>query len=298
MHRVVVMACALTLFAASQRAGAQALVPHQLHRSATIELHSVHDNVQLYEGDPQLLLRLDVRPQRSQLPRIDFSNTNQVLLLRIHDLDVFEPAVLDSARMAENFELGIEEDLDERRTVIQDWKVELAPSGPTDFFLRCEGGNNLLDFTDLPVQSVYLIADSATVRVDFNRPNQTPLTRFRLTGRASRVDIRGFGNARSRSTTLQIDASQCELDLSGKLGDGAFEVFVEGVPEQMRVTLPRRIGLRIDGPAATIGQFDRDGMVISGTALEDGDYAQRPTRLALYFSRPVPKLEVRWKDSN
>src|SRR5262245_46211656 len=36
------------------------IVPNQMHKSLTFELHSVKDQVTLYEGDPQFLLRLDL----------------------------------------------------------------------------------------------------------------------------------------------------------------------------------------------------------------------------------------------
>lgn len=295
----IAVACAMIAIVTSgvpAVAKAQALIQHQMHRSATFEMHSVHDDVQLYEGEPQYLLRIDVRPERSLLPKVDFSNNNQVVVLRVRDLATFEPAERDSARLADDAALGIEEDPDEREAVSQDWKVELAPSSPVDFLLHAEGGKNLYDFTDIPVQSVHLLADTTDVRVEFNRPNLAALSRFKLTARVSRIDFSGFGNARARSTTLHVDETDCEIDLSGNYGDGIFELFFEGVPTKMRLTLPRGVAYHIEGPASTVGRFDRDGMSIVGSALEDSGYAERKTRLRLHFSRDIPKLEIRWKD--
>jgi hypothetical protein len=298
VRRIVALAAFACLAARPQVAGAQAVVPHQMHRTATFELHSILDDVQLYEGDPQFLFRIDVRPENSLLPKIDFSNNNQVVVLRVHDLAAFEPAVLDSARLADNLALGIEEDVTPRSAVSQGWKIELAPAAPTDFILRCEGGKSVFDFTDLPVEAVHLLADTAVVRVEFNRPNPAVLERFKLTARVCKVDIRGFANSRSRSTTLQLFESNCEVDLGGKLVPGDTEIFFEGAPTQLRVVIPRRAGVRVEGPAATVGQFDRDGMAVVGNGLQDGDFGTRPSRLHLYFSQPVSKLDVRWKDAD
>jgi hypothetical protein len=297
VRRLVLLTGLAAGLALSPRAAADVIIPTQMHRTATFELHSVHDDVLLYSGDPQHLLNLQVRPTLSLNPKVDFSNSNQVIVLRVRDLSTFEPAELDSARLADNAELGIEEDPEAEAAVSQQWKIELAPAAATMFVLQCDGGKGLFDFTDMPVREVHLLADSTDVRIEWRRPNTgAPVERVKVTARYGKLDIRGMQNARARSATLQVDDSQCEVDLGGKPWDGEGELFFEGAPQRLRLTLSKRTGLHVEGPATTVAKFDRDGMTVSGNALEDADFASRPCRLRLYFSQSTPKMDVRWSD--
>src|SRR5262249_40219834 len=122
------------------------------------------------------------------------------------------------------------------------------------------------------------------------------LERFKITARTGKLELRSFLNARAKSTTLAIDDSECDLDLSGKPYDGTAEVFFEGVPKRLKLTVPRSAGLHVEGPSVLVARFDRDGMALAGTSLESSDWASRRCKLRLYFSRPIPKLDIQWTD--
>jgi len=285
---------AVATLAAATTAGAQALIPGQMHNAFLFELHSVQDEVLLYEGDPQYLLKMNIQPSNTLLPHIAFSNTNQSVVLRLRDLSLFEPAVVDSIQAAEDAELGIDSDKEAPAPVSQVWEVQIAPACGGDYVLTCEGGKGLFDFTDLPVHEVHLLADTTEVKVEFKRQNPMPLNRFKLTTRAGQVQIVQFMNARPVSASLQLDDSACEVELTGKAFDGTGEIFFEGVPKRLKIVMPRNAGVRIEGPSGTVARFDHAGMVVSGAALESKDFAARTCRLRLYFSRVIPKLDVQW----
>jgi len=284
------------VFGCAGSAAAQAVIANQMHTSFTFELHSVKDEVLVYEGDPQYLLKAEVQPANTLLPRIDFTNTNQVVVLRIRDLSLFDVAVVDSVRAAEDAELGIHDDAADKPPLSQVWEVRLAPACAGDYVLQCDGGKCGLDFTDLPVQKVQLLADTTNVQVVFKRPNPTTLERFKLTVRAGKVQFDRFLNARAKSTTLQLDNSDCTLDFTGTPFTGDSEVFFEGVPKRLRVTVPHNTGLHVEGPAAIVTRFDRTGMVVAGTALETADFAAQRCKQRFYFSQPLPKVEIHWAE--
>jgi hypothetical protein len=277
-------------------AAAQAVIPSQMHTSFTFELHSVKDEVLVYEGDPQYLLKTDIQPANTLYPRIDFTNTNQVVTLRVRDLSLFDVAVIDSARAAEDAELGIHDDSPSKPPQSQVWELQLAPACAGEYVLQCDGGKGVFDFTDLPVQKVQLMADTTNVQVAFKRPNPAVLERFKLTVRAGKVLFDRFLNARAKSTTLQLDESDCTLDFTGTPFTGDGEVFFEGTPKRLRITLPRNAGLRVEGPSAIVTRFDRPGMAVAGAALETADFAAQRCKLRFYFSQPLPKVEIHWSE--
>ena len=77
-------------------------------------------------------------------------------------------------------------------------------------------------------------------------------------------------------------------------GAGLFDVFVEGVPERMKITLPRNIALHVDGPSPNVLAFDREGFVRVGTGLQSPGFETSPCRMSLHFSQAIPKLEIEW----
>jgi hypothetical protein len=285
----------LAFAATSARAQTGIVIPNQMHKSLTFELHSVRDEVQLYEGDPQYLLQLEVLPERSLPPKTEFSIANQVALVRVRDLFLFEEQ--PEPDVAADPDLGLDEK-NERPPVSQKWILKVLPSSATDFVLQCDGGKAILDFTDLPVQSLHLLADSTEVKIDWNRPNLVPLERLKITARSADVTFRGLLNSRPRVATLQLDQSKCEIDLTGQpcQGEGESDIFFEGVPARLRMTVSKHIGLRLEGSFGAIAHFDQSGMIRKEMALESTDYATRKCRVWLHFSQAVPKLEVRWED--
>lgn len=289
-------AIAVVVMAAARPAGGQAVIPGQMHNAFVFELHSVLDEVLLYEGDPQYLLKCDMQPVNTLLPRIDFSNTNQSVVLRVRDLSLFEPATVDSIQAAEDAELGIDSDDSSPPLVSQVWEVQVAPACAGDYVITCEGGKGLFDFTDLAVHEAHLLADTTEVKVEFKRQNPIPLDRFKLTARGGKVQVSQFLNARPVSASLQIDASTCEIDLTGKAFTGTGEIFFEGIPKSLKLVLPRNAAVRVEGPSGTVARFDHPGMSVVGAALESKDFATRTCRVRLYFSRVIPKLDVQWGD--
>lgn len=285
---------AAAVMAAAGTAGAEVVIPGQMHHSFLFELHSVQDEVLLYEGDPQFLLEVDLQPSNTMMPRIDFSNTAQVVVLRVRDLSLFEDTVVDSIQAAEDAALGIDSDPTPRPPESQVWEVQLAPACAGDYVLTCDGGKGYFDFTDLPVHEVHLLADTTDVRMEFKRPNSVPLDRLKLTSRAGKLRISQFLNARPVTASLLIDDSACEFDFTGKPFEGTGEIFFEGVPRSLKIVLPRNAAVRVEGPSATVARFAHAGMVVAGTALEAKDFATRTCRLRLFFSRVIPKLDVQW----
>ena len=276
--------------------GAQTIIPNEMHKSLTFELHSVRDNVQLYPGDPQYLFRLELRPVGSLPPRIDFSNYAQVATLRVRDLTLFEATEPLPGDEEEKGDEDLFVETEKRVPDSQGWNVRLMPAAPTEFVLQCEGGKGVFDFTDMQVQAVHLIADTSDVRIDFNRPNSMQLQRFKVTVTGGSLELHDFLNARPKLATLQLASSKCDVELTGKPFAGEGEIFFEGVPARMHLTVPHGIGLRLDGPASIITRFDAPNMRRVESSLATVDYDTQRCRLHLYFSQTIPKLQVDWSE--
>ena len=99
---------------------------------------------------------------------------------------------------------------------------------------------------------------------------------------------------RARSTSIAVPDARCELDLTGETTPGLYDVFVEGVPEKLKLTLLRHMALHVDGPSPNVLRFDRDDFERVGTGLQSPGFADSPCRMSLHFSGAIPKLEIEW----
>jgi hypothetical protein len=241
------------------------------------------------------LLRVDLKPARTLPPKIDFNVNNMVGTLRVRDLWLFDAPT--EAQPGDEDDPDMPKDSGTRRPPnAQGWEIRLVPSGPTDFVLRCDRGQGTFDFTDLPVRNVHLVADTTEVEITFERPNLVLLERLKATVRSGEAKFDRFLNANARSVTLQLDDTKCQLDLSGEPKSCDTEIFVEGVPKELEITLSKSAALHVEARPANIGRFDREGFVRQDLALVSADWTANKRRVKLFVAQTIPKLTVQWTD--
>jgi len=265
---------------------AQITVPAKQYQTLKVELESLRDDITLYQGDPQQLLLMDVRPNRFR-PRIDYYDQTNATL-RIRDLYAVDHPDFASKTPAERDKEG-DPPLQEM------WEIRLSPVQPTHFSLACERGKSSFDFSNIQVQRVEMRADETQVDVEFSSPNPVQLERFAARVIAGSLRFQGMINARAREITLDLPGSECHLEITGDAFEGESKITCLGEPSQMQILVSRKVGLRVTGPAATIARFAASHMSRSGEDWVSKNYASSKCRIALAFGSEVPKLDVEWE---
>jgi hypothetical protein len=270
---------------------AKVLIPNQQHDKLTFELHTIADKVTFYIGDPQEFLALTAKPG-SIPPRVDFTNTARVAVLRILDQTLFE----DTHAPGSEFIDGEweEENAAQPQPEKQNIELKLSPASPATFVLRVEQGEGVFDFTDLQVEDVYLLGDSTHIEVEFARPNLILCERFKLTMIGGEMEFLGLLNAKAKRVTLQIPRTEARVAITGKPFAGTSEIFFEGTPQSLSILVSKKVGLQVSGLSVNVVQFNRKGMKRVGSSLVSEDYDDRECKVHLHFARPVPNLEVDW----
>jgi hypothetical protein len=272
-------------------ARAQTIFANRMLESLTLELHSVRDRVHLYIGDPQELLRLQTHPGTG-VPRVELGPGPHPTM-QIRDLVLFEPPPPPETV----YEHG-EEVVEEAKPPVpeaQTWDVRIAPGAPTEFILRCEGGSGDFDMTDLQVKRLYVRGDSTDLRVEFTRPNRVELEQCQLTAEGGKLAVEGALNARPKHLTIQCRDTDCDVRITGKPFVGEAEIFFEGTPKSLRIAVSRQIGVRLEGPASTIGRFDAENIERRQSTLYTRGYDDQRCKVLLHFAEPMPKLKAVWE---
>ena len=273
------------------RCESKILIPNQQHDKLTVDFHSIADKIVFFIGDPQNFLELRARPG-SIPPRVDFTNTARVAVLRILDQTLFEdihppePEFIDGELEEEELSRPVPEQ--------QDWEVKLAPASPATFVLHVEQGEAVFDFTDLPVEDVYLLGDSTRIEVAFDRPNLIACERMKLSMVGGQLQFRGLLNAKAKSITLQIPGTKAHVEIIGKLFDGVTEIWFEGTPESLEMLVSKKVGLHVSGLTANVVRFNHKGMQVDGSSLISNNYKDQACKVRLHFAQPIFKFEVNW----
>ena len=265
---------------------AQITLPAKSYETLKVELESLRDDITLYQGDPQQLLLMDVRPNRFR-PRIDYYDQTNATL-RIRDLYAVDHPDFGSQTPAERDKAG-DPPLQEM------WEIRLSPVRPTHFALRCERGKSSFDFSNIQVQRVELRADETKVDVEFSSLNPVDLERFAARVIAGSLHFQHMINARAKEITLDLPDSECHLEITGKEFAGESKITCLGVPSQMQLIVSRKVGVHVTGPAATIAHFEAPHMSRVGEDWVSKDYANSKCRIQLAFGSEVPKLDVQWE---
>jgi hypothetical protein len=281
---ITIIGSALCLAFGVVGASAQIMVPSQQHEALDVEIHSLRDEVTLYMGDPQELLRMRYRPDDIE-PRIHYASQEHAVL-RILDSYLFQE-IPDLSTMPEEQQKKYLPDS-------QTWEIRISPAGPTKFALRCENGKGTFDFTDFQVQDVHIQGEESRFDVEFVRPNSITLESFRAHASRGSFEFRDLLNARAKDVVLFTPGSTCRVEIKGKPFDGETNLLFQGPPSRMELVVSRKIGLRVKGPAKTLERFKAKHMVQNGDEWVSQNYESSRCRVQLTFAEEFPNFELAW----
>lgn len=275
----------LVLVLGLSEARSQIVMPSQLHETLDVELYSLRDEVTLYKGDPQELLRLRYRPDDVE-PRVEYASQEHAVL-RIRDSYLFQENLPDLSTMPEERRKKYQPDS-------QTWEVRISPAGPTKFSLRCEEGEGKFDFTDFQVQDVNIKGEESKFNIEFVRPNPIVLENFLARVSKGSLQFRGLLDARAKEVAFFVPGSTCRVEIKGHEFEGESKVIVQGPPSRLHLVISRKIGLRVIGPAAMLQRFQAKHMSQKGEEWVSQNYDKAPCRVQLTIAEEIPAFEVVW----
>ncbi|MFQ5599304.1 MAG: hypothetical protein ACE5G2_01980 [Candidatus Krumholzibacteriia bacterium] len=257
---------------ASQALPGQELVPQPRCDFLVVELHSVRDEVTLYPGplqDPPYVYR-----GWTPAPRVELSKGGTLATLHIWDRSLLaEGSRVDS----------------------DTWEIELMPAAPAAFVIRCDRGQGNFDLSGMRVQNLSLFGSSSELRVDFAQPNPVRLESFSATIHEGKLTLRSFLNANPGFVTLRIPKTRTQIEFTGTPFQGEAEILLHDASGSLSITLPRALGVRLDGPPEVLARFDAEHLVPGEPGLASRGYESAACRVHLRFMDDVGDLKVRWE---
>ena len=172
--------------------------------------------------------------------------------------------------------------------------MELAPGIPTDLSLEFGAGRAELELGGLSLRSVDLSTGASETEVRFGAPNRVQAGTVRVASGASRLHIRGLGNARAERIVLDGGVGEATLEFDGAWDRNA-SLSVDMGLGSLTLRFPRSLGVRIEKDSF-LTSFSPAGMVRRGDAWYSRGWDAARHRLTVQIDAALGSINVQWID--
>lgn len=126
-----------------------------------------------------------------------------------------------------------------------EWELEFTPQVPLAMEINIGAGRGDLDLTGLQLTELEVKSGAGDFDLRFNEANQAVLETFALETGASRVEVRGIGNASPRRMTVQGGVGDISLDFTGEWVRSA-EIDITAGVGSITLRLPDNVGVKVE----------------------------------------------------
>lgn len=172
--------------------------------------------------------------------------------------------------------------------------IELAPLIPTDLALDFGAGKAELELGGLSLRSVDLSTGASETEVGFAAPNRVQAGTVRVASGASRLRMRGLGNARAERFVVDGGVGEATLEFDGAWARNA-SLHVEMGLGSLTMRFPRDLGVRIER-GGFLTRFSPAGMVRRGDAWYSRNWDGARHRLTVRIEAALGSINVQWMD--
>jgi hypothetical protein len=170
--------------------------------------------------------------------------------------------------------------------------MELAPGIPTDLSLEFGAGRAELELGGLSLRSVDLSAGASETEVRFAAPNRVQAGTVRVASGASRLRMRGLGNARAERFVLDGGVGEATLEFDGAW-DRSATLNVEMGLGSLTLRFPRALGVKIQREGF-LTRFSPAGMVRRGDAWYSNNWDSARYKLTVQVDAALGSVDVEW----
>lgn len=172
--------------------------------------------------------------------------------------------------------------------------VELAQTIPTDLALEFGAGEANLELGGLSLRSVDLSTGASDTEVSFAAPNRVQAGTVRVATGASRLRMRGLGNARAERFVLDGGVGEATLEFDGAWARNA-TLSVDMGLGSLTLRFPRTLGVRIEREGF-LTRFSPAGMVRRDGAWYSRNWDGARHRLTVRIDAALGSINVQWMD--
>lgn len=172
--------------------------------------------------------------------------------------------------------------------------IGLARAVPMDLRLEFGAGRADLDLGGMAVRSLDLATGASETELRWATPNRVPAGEVRVASGASRLAVRGLGNARAARIRYEGGVGETTLEFDGAWNRNA-DVDVEMGMGAVTLRFPRALGVRIES-RSRLARFSPAGMERRGDAWYSPGWDRARHRVTVRVSAALGAVNVQWMD--
>ena len=172
--------------------------------------------------------------------------------------------------------------------------VELAPRTPMDLRMEFGAGRAEMELGGMAVRTLELATGASETELRWASPNRVAASQVRIASGASRLRVRGLGNARAERIRFEGGVGETVLEFDGAWSGNA-DLGVEMGLGAVTLRFPRSLGVRIESRSA-LARFSPAGMERRGDAWYSAGWDRARHRLTVRVDAAFGAVNVQWLD--
>jgi hypothetical protein len=137
------------------------------------------------------------------------------------------------------------------------WHLQFTDRVPIDFEIDVGACETEFDFTGLKINDLALDVGASSTQIIFRKPNPEPISKINIDAGASKLKMKGLGNANFDMLSFDGGVGDFTLDFSGELRNKAYVDIDVGLGS-LTLLLPENIGVRIRKEDSFLSSFSID----------------------------------------
>jgi hypothetical protein len=171
-----------------------------------------------------------------------------------------------------------------------EWKLEFSPEVPLTMDLSVGAGDGELDFTGLQLEALNLDVGAGDFEVRFGEPNEAEMDHLTVDAGASKLEVRGIGNAGPERMKVQGGVGDITLDLTGDWPRSADVEIVAGVG-LLTLRLPDDVGVEVEIEGG-LSSVNASGLRRQGDAYVNDAFGEADTELRIQVTTGIGALRL------
>ncbi len=174
--------------------------------------------------------------------------------------------------------------------VRNEWELEFSPEILLEMNLQIGAGEGDLDFTGLRLAELDLDAGAGDLKMRFDEPNESVMSRLSLDAGASKLEVVGIGNASPERVQIQGGVGDITLDFTGTWSHSADVEVTAGIGA-LTLRLPDDVGVRVEVEGG-LSSVDVSGLHRSGDAYVNDAYGEADIELDISVTTGIGQVSL------
>lgn len=174
--------------------------------------------------------------------------------------------------------------------------LALTPDLPLDVNFRFGAAEARIELGGLRLRRVDIETGATDSRIGFSKPNPIRMEKLGIEAGATKLQVRGLGNANIESLAVKGGVGEITLDFTGRW-NGDTNASIDLGLGKVLLRIPRGLGVKVTKNSFLV-VFNSEGLIKRGNDFYSPNWDSAARKLTVEISGALGVVEVDWVDPN